>query len=112
MALADKTLEIAERTKVATKAQEWFVKNDILHYSDIAVMAAKEENVNAEIIEVMIADGVNDMKAAGARINMKKFWVACRDQYELDRRPERDASVVIDAPIPIPEETDIVARES
>ena len=72
-------------------------------------MAAKEENVNAEIIEVMIADGVNDMKAAGARINMKKVWVACRDQYELDRRPERDASVVIDAPIPILEETNIVA---
>ena len=97
-ALVEKTLEFAEKTKVAAAAQAWFVKSEITHYSDVAVMAAKEGDVNAEIIDVMIADGVNEMKLAGAKVNVKKFWVACRDQYEMDRRPERDASVVIDAP--------------
>ena len=110
MALVDETLELADKMKVVAAAQAWFVKSDILHYSDVAVMAAKEGDVNAEIIDVMIAEGVNEMKAAGAKVNVKKFWVACRDQYEMDRRPERDASVVIDAPIPVPEDTDIVAK--
>ena len=36
MAITGKTLELADKIKVVAKAQEWFLTNSILHYSDVA----------------------------------------------------------------------------
>ena len=64
--------------KVVATAQNWFVTNSILHYSDVAIMASREDEVNTNIIDVMIADGVNEMKTPGPKTWVKKYWVAMR----------------------------------
>ena len=56
------------------------------------------------------ADNVPSSKLVPGILALKKFWIACRDRYELDRLPDRDSSVLADANIPASDDTDIAAK--
>ena len=42
------------------------------------------------IVDVLKADNVPSSKRVLGVLALKKFWIACRDRYELDRLPDRE----------------------
>ena len=90
MAFIGKTKELAEKARVPDAAKEWLAGNGVLDYTDIAMTAASEVEVTPNIIDVLLADGIEPIKAVGGKIAIKELWMACRGFYEADRRPGKD----------------------
>ena len=59
--------------KLDPKVEEWLVSQGIVDCEDVASLAAKEELVDAKISQVLIAAGIDEMKASGKQINLVKF---------------------------------------
>ena len=87
MALDAKTAELATKAKVSAGVLEWFVKNDILTCEDVGLLAAEEKQVDKNIIETMLGDGVDELKSAGKKVAVKICWTYCRAVYDADRAP-------------------------
>ena len=102
--------ETAEVANVPKEIREWLEKSNVLTPNDLAMMATDEKEVRPYISALMIADSVKDADKPAGIIAVKKLWFACRDIYEEGRRTNRDPSVVVDAPIPVPDEKNIVAK--
>ena len=87
MAFADKTKTAADKTKLAGDGRKWFEDNEVHDYTDVAMMASNEAETKVNIIDVLVAAEVVSSKTPIGEIALKKFWVACREHYEDDRRP-------------------------
>ena len=58
------------------------------------MLVSSEGETKTGFVDLMIGDGKNEMENPGSVVAVKKFWVGCRDQYESNRRPGQDNSVV------------------
>ena len=110
MALDSKTAELAAKAKLHEKAVDWLITNDILTCEDVALPAAKEEQVDKSFIDTMLGEGVDEMKGAGKKIAAKKCWTYCRAVYDADRAPKViDPAASIDDSIPDEHDVDVAA---
>ena len=107
MAFADNTKEVAEKCKLAGDAQKWFHDNDVHDYTDVAMMASNEAETTPGIINVLVAADVESSKRPSGKIALRKFWVACRELCDYDRRPPTGNAVMTDTIIPTSENTNI-----
>ena len=67
-----KTAELAAKAKLHEKVVEWLITNDILTCEDVALLAAKKEQVDKNFIDTMLGEGVDETKGAGKQIAVKK----------------------------------------
>ena len=95
-------MEFATKSKVASfpKFAKWFIDNAMPHYTGVAVAGTSEDGVEKAIIDVMVSENVDGAKKAGHKVALKKFRIACRDQYEVGRAPRSEDSSLVDDPIP------------
>ena len=50
------------------------MKEGITDCEGVASLAAKEEMVDPKFIQMMIAEGISEMKGSGKQIALTKFW--------------------------------------
>ena len=74
----DKVLVLATKAKMHGEALKWFTDDDIETCEDVALLVADESQTDKNIIEAMIGDGIDELKAAGDKIAVTKFWTWCR----------------------------------
>ena len=111
MALDTKTADLATKAKVTAKVLERFVTNDILTCEDVGLFAAEEKQVDKNIIETMLCDGVDELKSAGKKVAVKKCWTYCRAVYDADRAPKvTDPTMALDDSIPDDHDVDVAAK--
>lgn len=59
----------------------------------------------------MVGDGVDELKSAGKKVAVKKFWTWCRAVYDADRAPKvASAAVALDDSIPDENDVDVAAK--
>jgi uncharacterized membrane protein YgcG len=84
---------------------KWFVKNSIMDYTEVAASAVEKAHFETAILEVMVSDNVEGSKVIGNKAALRKFYMACQDQVEIDRNPRTEtATGDDDEPMPRPEE--------
>ena len=107
MAFVDKTKELAEKSKLVGDAQKWFHDNGVRDYTGVPMMASNEAETTPSISSGLVAADVDSSKRPAGKIALRKFWVACRELYDYDRRPPTDNAVMTDTIIPTCENTNI-----
>ena len=97
------TLEFATTAKVAALPAfvKWLIEEGGLHdYTDVAISGTSEDSFEEKIIKLMESENVDGIKRPGNKVALKKFWIACRDQFDADRKPRSDDNFQMDDPIP------------
>ena len=100
---------VAARIAAIPAFVTWLIDSGGLpDYTDIAVAASTADGFEEKIIKMMVSDNVDGTKRPGNVVALKKFWIACHDQYELDRKPRSEDTSLADDPIPKVQEKIIV----
>ena len=104
-----KTMEFAVKAKLNTATIKWFVDGNVEDYSDVAIGAESGAEAVVNFAKPLISGGQIKENVPGDTIAVKKFWVMCRDQYEIDRKPNTGTASDLEAVIPLHEELTIKA---
>ena len=105
-AFTGKILEFADETRLPETIRAWFVKNNVVTFEDVALTCTAETEVIASLCEPAAAEEVAAAKGLAGKVQMKKFWIACRAAYDEGKRSKEDNTAVIEAPMPQRENKD------
>ena len=111
MLLCTKAMDLANAAGVPLPVTQWLEANAFTSHGQIALMASSEGEVRAEIIEPM-AQGDLVIQAATAligKVQIKKFWKACRELVDNNARPSTPEAINTEAFIPERDEASIAA---
>ena len=99
-AFTGKILEFADETGLPESIRAWFIKNAVVTFEDVALTCTAESEVVAALCEPAAADEVAAAKGIGGKVQMKKFWIACRAAYDEGKRSKEDNTAVFETPMP------------
>ena len=71
MAFTGKIFEFAEETGLPQTFRDWFAKNGVLTFEDVALACTTETEVVASLNEPAAADGLEAAKGLQGKIQMK-----------------------------------------
>ena len=77
-------LKKAKELKVPDNFIEFLTTNGIADVESVALLASTEQEVDAKILAVA-KNGGKEVVGVGGEIAVKKFWVACRKQFEAGK---------------------------
>jgi hypothetical protein len=105
------TLKTATDVKLPDDMRKWFETKQYDDYSDIAMACSEVEGTEAKFVKPMIASNVQSAKDEGIGVvRLRKFWLACTDLLNKDRKPKKEMEADEEAPIPEVEAQDIAAK--
>jgi hypothetical protein len=104
-----KTQAFAEKNQLSGDVIAWFIAGGCVDYSDVSVGADNAAEAKTVYAEPLIAKGFLKAELPGDAIKIKKFWIQCNDQYQLDRNPSAGTGEEEEAVIPLKEELSIQA---
>ena len=108
MAFDSKTQSLADKAKIPQKCIEWFLSNDCTDCEGVALLAAEEKLVDIRIIDVMEGAGVDEVKSAGKKVAVRKFWTYCRAVHDAAVAPKPfDPHAPVDDTVPDEHDIDL-----
>ena len=91
---------LAQKAKMPTDIIKWFVDMDLCTCEEVALLAAKEELVDKNIIEPIGSANVASAKLPKGKVAIGKFWTYCRAVYEAEKAKPALSETTGEAPIP------------
>ena len=108
-----KTQSYAVGCKLTKEVIQWFKAGGAPDYTDVAIGAEDAADARKRYAEPLIAKGILKAEVPGDAIMVKKFWIACNDQYQRDRKPSTGTAEEEDlAPAAVPQKGQGLPRAS
>ena len=100
MAFTDEFQRFVSLVSPSESFVEWLKSEGVLTSQDFALLAASEEKVTTDIIDIAKTSGV-EFKGVMASVNVKKLWSLCRANFERETAVRSGKfQEEVDAPIP------------
>ena len=102
-----KTQAFAVTAGLSKEVIGWFIAGKCTDYSDVSIGADDAPDARKVYAEPLIAAGLIKKEIPGDAVAVKKFWIACNDQYILDRKPSTGTAEEEESVIPVRDEMSI-----